>query len=97
MIKVECPKCAGQKIIKAFSAIAGGVCFSCNGHGFVERKSVSKKSIKWAVKAMPKDGGQMGVVFFLRAKNAASALREAQQRLQAGSYWISETATVEAA
>jgi hypothetical protein len=31
----ECPKCGGHGHIEAFSGIAGGVCFRCNGTGKV--------------------------------------------------------------
>ena len=40
MFKVECPRCTGGKgVISAFKHVKGGVCFQCNGLGYVMRKT----------------------------------------------------------
>jgi hypothetical protein len=34
-IEVICPKCTGNKTIRGFGHIAGGVCFRCSGNGTI--------------------------------------------------------------
>jgi hypothetical protein len=47
LIACECYKCGGSGYIPAFSGIANGVCFTCNGEGKVYLKAERKpKPIK---------------------------------------------------
>lgn len=68
---VECFKCSGRGTIQAFSAVAGGVCFSCGGAG---RKLVAGSGLrasKWACVF----GGS--TLFYVRAKSASAAMAKA--------------------
>lgn len=49
MAKFECPKCMGKGRINAFAHIESGVCFKCQGKGFVEQKSAPKKQKQFKV------------------------------------------------
>lgn len=47
LIACECHKCGGSGYIEAFSGIASGICFTCNGEGKVYLKAERKpKPIK---------------------------------------------------
>lgn len=66
-VKCECAKCNGRGEIKAFSGIAGGVCFTCNGKGYVMLKQARVPSLKFGA-----DFGE-GVVCWKNAKNEEAA------------------------
>jgi DnaJ-class molecular chaperone len=67
----NCPKCDGHGQIRAFSNVAGGVCFKCNGNGkLAGKKPVSAQ--RWAFCA---DGS---VIVWKKAKTEAAALRAAK-------------------
>ena len=67
MTKCECAKCGGKGEIKAFSGIAGGICFSCNGRGYVMLKQPRVPSKKYGA-----DFGE-GVVCWKNAKSEEAA------------------------
>lgn len=66
-VKCECAKCNGKGEIKAFSGIAGGICFSCNGKGYVMLKKARVPSRKFGA-----DFGE-GVVCWKNAKSEGAA------------------------
>ena len=41
----QCPKCKGNKILPEYRHYAGGVCFLCQGHGFVNLSQPLPKSV----------------------------------------------------
>lgn len=41
-----CPKCSGTGYIECYSHVARGVCFACNGRGYVASNSKTIKSVK---------------------------------------------------
>lgn len=92
MTKAECAKCGGKGEIKTFSGIAGGICFCCNGKGYVELKNPPKRSVKFQISAVAKDNGDRELVFWINAKNEAEALRKAVIQLSRGNLYIPETA-----
>jgi DnaJ-class molecular chaperone len=67
LVKCECAKCNGKGEIRAFSGIAGGVCFDCNGRGYIMRKATYMPSKKFGA-----DFGE-GVVCWKNAKTEAAA------------------------
>lgn len=69
MIKCECAKCNGKGEIKAFSGIAGGICFDCNGRGYIMRKASYLLSKKYGA-----DFGD-GVICWKKAKGEEAARR----------------------
>lgn len=83
--RVECAKCAGRGEIKAFSGIAGGICFCCNGKGYVELKNPPKRSKKWIVSAVEKSSGEVvEQICTINAKSEAEAIKKAQIQLSRG-------------
>ncbi|QIG65726.1 putative antitermination protein Q [Ochrobactrum phage vB_OspM_OC] len=95
MFKVECAKCNGKGEIKAFSGIAGGICFSCNGKGFICQKSAPKKSKKFAVSAVRKDDNTVAEnICTINAMSETKALQMAIVQLSRGNGYFPETATV---
>lgn len=97
MFTTECGKCGGKGNIRAFSAIDGGRCFSCAGKGVIVTKAAPKASIRFAVSARPKAGGDLEAVFVVKARHEAAALKLAIAQLQRGNAYIPETATVQRA
>lgn len=92
--KVECAKCGGRGEIKAFSGIAGGICFCCNGKGHVELKNKPNRSAKFVISAIAKDNGERETVFTVKAKNEAEALRKAVIQLSSGNAYFIESASI---
>jgi RecJ-like exonuclease len=41
---MQCPKCGGTGYIAAYSYVAGGLCFCCNGKGTVDKVMRERKS-----------------------------------------------------
>lgn len=84
-IKTPCTKCFGKGHIRAFSHVQGGVCFSCGGAGYRMVSANHKPSILFAIEVtcVRAEGctlevGQRGVVFNVKARTAAEALRKAR-------------------
>lgn len=92
--KVECAKCGGRGEIKAFSGIAGGICFCCNGKGHVELKNAPKRSVKFQISAVAKDTGDRELVCWINAKSEEEATKKAILQLSRGNLYIPETASV---
>lgn len=90
----ECAKCNGQGNIRAFSNVDGGRCFSCAGRGTISTKAAPKASARFAVSAQPKAGGDLEVVFTVKARHEAEALKVAIAQLQRGNAYIPESARV---
>lgn len=66
-VKCECAKCNGKGVIKAFAGIAGGVCFTCGGKGYVMLKQARVEKKKFGA-----DFGE-GVVCWKNAVDAEKA------------------------
>lgn len=49
MNKYTYPKCDGNKVIRGFSHILGGVCFHCGGAGFIMQKHAPTKSLEFEI------------------------------------------------
>ncbi len=94
MIKVECAKCGGKGEIKAFSGIAGGICFFCGGKGYSLRKSAPKPSKKFAVSAELKESGERLTVFHVNAKSEKEAINKAVAQLSRGNAYVPNSAAV---
>lgn len=92
--KVECAKCGGRGEIKAFSGIAGGICFCCNGKGHVELKNAPKRSVKFQISAIAKDTGDRELVCWIKAKNESDAIRMAVAQLSRGNLYNPESAQI---
>lgn len=92
--KAECAKCNGKGEIKAFSGIAGGICFCCNGKGFVELKNAPNRSKSFAITAICKENGDREVVFHIKAKSEMDAVKKAVIQLSRGNAYIPETADI---
>lgn len=94
MVKVECAKCGGKGKIKAFSGIAGGICFACDGKGHSFQKSAPKQSIKFLVSAELKETGERLSVFVVKAKNEREALNKVVATLSQGKAYNPNSAAV---
>ena len=88
MKKYECGKCSGKGRIAAFNHVVAGVCFKCNGRGYVVRKSAprpAKKFNVWFLWADEKDANYMGGEFcmcgVISARSNAEAERKAKARM----------------
>ena len=92
--QVECAKCGGKGDIKAFSGIAGGICFCCNGKGYVILKSKPNRKVKFAISAICKENGIREVVCHISAKNEAEAVKMAVMQLSRGNSYIPESVSV---
>lgn len=43
---MQCPKCDGSGYIECYAHVARGVCFSCNGRGWVNGKGQAVKPVR---------------------------------------------------
>lgn len=93
--KVECAKCGGRGEIKAFSGIAGGVCFCCNGKGHVILKNKPQRTAKFGISAIDRESGErVSPVFWINAKSEADAVKKAVAKLSNGTGYIAESAQI---
>lgn len=92
MIKTECAKCGGKGEIKAFSNIAGGVCFCCNGKGYIETKRKPSRCNQYQITAINKATGDRETVFHIKAKNEKQAIEMSIIQLMRGNLYIPESA-----
>lgn len=106
MNKYPCPRCTnGTGIIKAFSHVKGGVCFKCDGKGFVMLKSAPAKPLpKWRVGAInklqshPGDhpvGAVVFPIFSVAARTEEAAIKKAAEKLSRGNGYDANTVFVE--
>ncbi len=84
----ECWKCSGRGYISAFAGIAGGICFSCEGHGKRWRPVAKAYSIHARYARMGEKRA---------AAEAARAEREAAERAANGGKTLAELAAEKAA
>lgn len=91
----KCPKCNGTGNLACYAGIAGGVCFSCRGAG-IKVGVAPVPAVKFAVTAIEKTTSQRVTVFYVKAKNAAAALKKAVATLAGGSGYIADSAQVDA-
>ncbi len=96
MFKTECGKCGGKGEIRQFAAIAGGVCFSCDGKGYSITKNAPRKSQKFPISAVARDTGKLTLVFHVNAQTANMAVKRAQVMLAKGNGYHPNTAQVAA-
>lgn len=81
---IDCPRCSGLGTRKVFSHVLGGICFKCNGARKVVVSINHKPSKMFKVMAAfvtdynDHKTGEMGIVYNMRAKSPAEALRSAQ-------------------
>lgn len=93
----ECAKCNGKGEIKAFSGIAGGICFCCNGKGYVVLKSKRVKAAKFGVFAkLVETGHIVGPICYIKEKNDDAAIEMARFQLSKGNAYDPMSVSVEA-
>ncbi|MGP9633721.1 hypothetical protein ACT3R7_11710 [Halomonas sp. AOP43-A1-21] len=105
--KADCPRCAGGKgHIDAYSHIKGGVCFKCDGKGYVMLKAAPRRSTSWRVGATnieqthPGDheaGAVVYPIFTLKARSESEALKKARAKLERGEGYDASSAFVKPA
>jgi len=88
MEKFPCIKCSGTGLIAAFSGIQGGVCFACEGRGFVIQKNAPRLSKLYVIEFLwddPADvnyrGGEFCNCGRIKARSKAEAERKAAKRM----------------
>lgn len=101
MNKYPCPKCDGNKVIKGFDHVQGGVCFKCAGSGFIMQKSAPKKSKEFNIAFLwtdPTDvnylGGEYCSCGKIVARSKSDAEKKAVERMQkngSASYLLTES------
>ncbi len=75
MYKVECPRCSnGKGVINAFRHVKGGVCFKCDGVGYVEVKTNPESLIK--AKIARREKAQLALRAKMEAALEVDRLRE---------------------
>lgn len=100
MMKVECLKCGGNGYIRAYTGIAGGVCFSCGGKGYHMRKSAPNRMKTFKFSFLWEDendlnykNGDFCHCFNKKARNFAAAEKMAVVFMQnngSQDYWVEE-------
>ena len=77
--KHPCDRCTGNKTIKSYSHVAGGVCFKCMGKGYVvsNKKTVNKR---FEVTAIFKPDNTRCVIGYASATTADKAIALILQR-----------------
>ena len=91
MFKVVCPRCCNSKgVIDAYSHVKGGVCFKCNGVGWIYRKTKPHPMRSWRVGAENLNNDHaldykiewvVFPIFQIKAKSEKEALRKAKAKL----------------
>jgi RecJ-like exonuclease len=81
MYKSECTKCMGKGHIRAYDHVAGGICFTCNGKGYIETKTKPVESKLFPITAVDNENDQRIIVFHIKAKSEKEALEKAAKRI----------------
>lgn len=79
MHQIDCPRCKNGRI-SAFNHVQGGVCFRCNGKGYVLVKNLPKTSVRYQAHGLWLDpencnynNGDWLPVFYFKAANDVEA------------------------
>jgi hypothetical protein len=79
MVKVECGKCGGTGVIRAYLHIVGGTCFSCDGRGYFERKTEPVPSKWYSASFIELESGERLEILGIKAKSQKDAMKKASK------------------